>query len=370
MSKLYFTSSFLPSGIQGKFMDLEEVFEYFKSDDIILIFDTNVVIEYRNYYFNPSSFTLNKDRVEFLKSLRSLVKKIHTYNLEVNASFGVEESSREPESFEINLAKAKQTRETVLDMFYTSYSAFDRHFSEPQYFGKEIRLNSDYLTSKIDCLNVPSIFQHLLIISYLMLLKIVDLYFEYTSKSKTNIEAFKEFIDFMTNDVDITGGMHFNYAVHLFGGAPKFQTLWKKKGKTKEKKLHDIFNASIDLITPTIADKTQSIYDEIGERKLSPVFVTGDIVLADLLSLQKVLINFNDDHEIVTKSYMPQITYCEFMSEKLNWTADEYEIIKSYNFKVSKERLEGFEKIENKGVTAFHLIPKVKALEDKVMLNL
>lgn len=367
MSELYFTSAFLPANVQGKFRKLEDVFNHFDPDDIILIFDTNVVIEFRNYYFNPTSFTSRNDRVTFLKDLRNLVKGIHKYNLEVNASFGVEESSREPESFELNMPKLNQTRDAVIDMFYTDASAFDRHFIDPQNFGEEIKFNSQYSLSKIECLYVPSTFQHLLIISYLLLLKIVDLYFDVNSGSKDKLVAFEEFVNFMQNDVDLSGGMHLNYAVHLFGRAPKFQTLWKKKAKTREQKLHNIFNASIDLITPTIADKMQNVYDQVGDRKLLPVFVTSDNILSDLYSLQKVLLVFDETPGLVSKNYMPQFTYYEFLEQKLEWTNDEYNKIKELSLSGSQDRLD---RATNKGRDAFNLIPLVKELEDKVKLRL
>lgn len=358
MSKLYYTSSFIRN---RKFDRLEDVVEFIEPSDIILIFDTNVVIEYRKYYHNPVQFT---SRIEYLKSLRNLVKTIQNYNLEVNASFGVEESCRETLDFSLNLSKLKQTQQAVIDMFYTDYAAFDKHLTQRQYFGDEIKLKNEYISSKLNCLKQKSTFQHLLVVSYLVMLKTVELYYKIQFNEVDKIQAFKLLLDFMRDEIDANLGMSANYAIHLFGGGKGFKSLWKKKGSSIEKKLHNIFNASIDIICPVIANKTQQMFGEIGERKLTPVFVTGDKVLSDLHSLQVTNFIFSNNPYINEKSFTPEGTIYDIKYELLNWSEEEYEIINSWNGEMN---LLTARKTFNKSKDTLHLLPLVKPLEEKVI---
>ena len=361
MSKIFYTSSYIDS---KKFTDLEDLFSHIPPSELILIFDTNVVIGYRQYFFNPTMFT-QPDRKEYLKSLRNLFKKIEQYDLVVNASFGVEESCRELFDFSINEEKLEQTHLTIKQMLHSGITAFDNHLTTRQYFGEEIKLKTNFPSSKIDCLKQKSTFQHLLIVSYISLLKIIELFYSIQIGKIERLDAIKILVEFMRKEVDLLSGMHLHYAVHLFGGALGYRDIWNKKSaKTIERKLHNIFNASIDIICPLIAGKTQQLFEETGTKKLIPVFVSGDKILSDLHSHRNIKMIFEENPSLVQETYTPEAILYDFQYEILNWSEEEYESINEIIRNANKMSIEGF---INAPKTALEFLPLAEELENKVL---
>jgi hypothetical protein len=361
LTKLFYTSSYIDS---KKFTDLEDLFSYIEPSEMILIFDTNVVIGYRQYFFNPTQFTQNHDTKEYLKSMRNLVKKIEKFNLEVNASFGVEESCRELYDFSINSKKLEQTRTTVKRMLHEGISDFDNHLTTRQYFGEEIKLKTEFPSSKLECLMQESTFQHLLIVSYISMLKVVELHYLLQAGIIKKLEAYKTFVEFMRSELDVLSGMHTHYAAHLFGGALNYSELWKKKkAKNNEKKLHNIFNASIDVICPVIAGKTQQIYDKIGSKKLIPVFVSGDKLLSDLHSRRNIKVIFEENPSLVQKNFTSEFVFHDYHLEILNWTEEEYKSIQEINDNANRPS----NVLINEPKKAIQFLPLVKELENKAL---
>lgn len=364
MSKLYFTSSYIDNKI---FTDLEDLFLFFHPSEIQLIFDTNVVIEYRQYYFNPTQFT-KKDRKEYLKSLRNLFKKIEQHDLEVNASFGVEESCRELYDFSINKEKLDQTHHVLKQMLQSGITAFDNHLTTRYYFGEEVKLKSEYPSSKLNCLNQKSTFQHLLILSYLTLLKIIELFYSIQEGKIEKLDAYKEVHDFMLKNLNVYSGMHDHYALYLFGGAIGYKDIWKKKnGKTNEQKLHNVFNASIDLICPILAGKMQQIYEKKGTKKLIPVFVSGDKILSELHSHRNIKVLYEQNPSLVEMTYAPEGINYHIKREILNWSDYEVEAIGEIRYNSSLIVMSKNRNQSEPNKTALEFLTLVPGAEFKVL---
>ena len=284
MSQLYFTSSY---GTE-RLLSLEQLFERINPREIVLVFDTNIVIDFREFYFDPQKYSTDINRQSVYFSIRYLVEQINRYDLEVNASFGTEESSRSINNFELNSDKAKQTHRAVQCLFKMDLYKLDNHIMTGSN-EDAIKSIESFPDSKINCLSTDSTFKDLLTYGYLVSLKLYDLLYQIEKKSKPRMEAMKELLTFLDEEAGGVATSFISFAFYVFGGYNDLRSLIYSSNKEPNKKLHKIFNGAIDLIYPLITDFSQEIFkDQELHRKLTPVFVTRDKHVSILHSIIKV----------------------------------------------------------------------------------
>jgi hypothetical protein len=359
MSRLYFTSSYLKSKALST---LDELFLHFKPEDVLLVFDTNLIVDFRDFYCNPQLFKSQRQDPYF--AMRYLVEQIDRYQLEVNASFGIEESSRTLNDFSILPDKYKQTYNALMTLLYNGVNYLDDH-SKRNVIIEPIKDNSIKALSKIESLKQTSIFQHLLIMGYLSSLKIVELKILMDIGRIGREEAYVQYLDFVMNDINCASGISLNYAYHIFGGASYLNRLLfiKKIGSSsKEEIIHQIFNGSIDLIFPYLVDKGHLLPAYEGKYS-TPVFVTRDERIAEIHSFHNTRMIINNNG---TSIYNPEVIENTFsLKHNLSWTMKEVErfnsIISDDMFRVL------FKGTSPEGEKKDHLLTKVPEMEESVL---
>ena len=359
MAQLYFTSSLIPNKL---FLSLEELFEHIKHQEILLVFDTNIVVYYRDFFLNSNKFITSNKSTYY--SIRYLVEQISRYDLEVNGTFGVEESSRSKSDFKLNMEKVYQTHRAVMSILAMNIDSFDKFIKE-DFSEDEIKTNKDYPFSKIDSLKEESSFQNLHIISYLAALKIFILKNQIEENTITPSEAYLFFLDFVIEEVDCIAATINQYALHLFGGVDFFKLILMPKGNISiEETLDQLFTGAIDLVYPTIVNKSQDLYPIPNKlEKMIPVLVTADRRLATLHS------RINTKFILETSSikdginYNPELTEIVFY-EKTKWSKAD---LKLFNDRLTKDIEHRFISSISEGKTATHLLPLVEKYEQEVI---
>lgn len=356
MSQLYFTSSLIPN---ERFLSLEQLFEHIDPKDALFVFDTNLVVYYRELYLNSKKFIANENNKNIYYSIRYLIEQISRYDLEINASIGVEESCRSKENFKLNIDKVNQTHKAIMAMFAMDINAFDEHIKK-EIVEEGIINDGEFTNSKITSLKETSSFQNMLTISYLASLKIFVLQNQIENNNITPTKAYLEFLDFMMEEVDCVIGTAQMFALHLFGGVNEFKLMLMAKGKaTKEEKLHKLFNGAVDLIYPYIVNKAQELYPIPHKpEKLIPVLITADRRLATLHSLINTKLIFETANEKGV-NYNPELTEIGF-HDKMNWTDADMNLFKERTIKDLSHRLES---AMSGAKTATHLLPLVEQYE-------
>jgi hypothetical protein len=348
MSQIYFTSSTISS---KQFLSIEQLIEHLGHQNILLCFDTNVVVYFRDMFLNPLEF-IEKHK-DISNSVRYLVEQIDRYDLQVDARFGVEESSRNINDFSINQEKHQQTHEAVSELFKMNMDKLDIHIKKGGVFNP-IKNNTERKNSKIASLNQRSSFQNLLIISYVLSLKTRILFAQVENKTLSELEAMKAFCLFMTNEVDCVSATSYLYALHLFGKVEDFKgILINKKNSSFGTKLHQIFNGAIDLIFSTMINHLPSL--EKKYENLTPILVTFDKRLSTIHSLLTSRIIINN----VNSSFNPVLTELTFF-DKMKWSEKELSIFKEL---VIDDSVHRFISQKTKGESASYLIPLVEKYE-------
>lgn len=360
MAQLFFTSSLIPN---KKVFSLEQLFEFVNPADIILVFDTNLVIYYRDLYLNSKRVSTTDELSDIYLILRYLVEQIHGYDLEVNASIGVDESSRQKEDFSLNMEKFKQTQLALICLFSMDIEKLDEYIKKEIVIEPVITKGNSTL-SKINSLSQISIFQNPLIISYVAALKIFILHNKLSKKVITPREAYEEFYLFLAKEINCIGATLIMFALHLFGGVEEFKAMLFTKAKaSKEDKIHQLFNGAIDLIYPYIVNKIQEIFPTLNNsKKLIPVFVSTDKRLSTLHSLINTKMIFESSDEI---NYNPELTEVSFF-DNMNWTNDDLAFFRELHIKDLDNRFDTF---FSGGRDAKHLLEIVEKYE-KVVFEL
>lgn len=342
-----------------RFLSLEQLFKVISPSEIILIFDTNIVIDFRDFYFNAKTFSTNPKFQGTYFSVRYLVEQIERYDLELGAQFALEESSRSLRDFKLNYPKAQQTNNALKNLFSMNIEKFDKHI-EQNLTEQQIIATEDFPDSKIECLKTESTFQDLLILSYIAALKMYDLMMTIEKNQMTHLQAMLQFITFLDEEINVFGAAFIGYAFNIFGGYSELKPLiFSTEKKNKNKRLHKIFNGAIDLVFPNIADKSQSMY--MGPQynsNLIPVFVTRDKYISILHSILNTVEKFDDsavDHKTIVKVASYKYIY------KTVWKPNEIEILEHRLHEINLKR-------ELKAIhgprSAIHLIEKIKSFED------
>ena len=355
MSQLYLTSSLIPN---IKLLSFEELFKYTKPEDILLVFDTNLVIYYREFYLNSEKFIGDHGKNDIYLILRYFIEQIERYNLIVNASIGVDESSRSKKDCNLILEKVEQTHEAIMNLFAMDITKFDTYVKQKLVI-EPIIDRSKLTTSKVGCLSQKSMFQNLLIVSYAAALKLYILQTRIDKKTLTPRDAYIEFHEFMTIEVNCTMGTISLFALHLFGGVDKFKSMiFAKSSASVEEKIHQLYNGAIDLIYPYIVNRVQNLFPPLGSnKKLIPILVTMDKKMATLHSLinTKVIFESNDSKP----NFNPELIEIKFI-DKMSWNDDDLKHFKSLFLK-DIYRVE--KNISKTGREVKHLLPVVAKYE-------
>ncbi len=350
---LYFTSTYLPNKV---YSTLEDVFKEIPSKNVLLVFDSNIVIYYRDFYLNPKSYSESKDenRKSIYKNLRYLSQSIFEYNLNVNATLGVDESSRNNSNFKINKEKQLQTHNILTELLYLNFKKFDK-FIQNKKVEEPIKNVDEFPNSMYDRLDSECFYIDHLIFGYLTSLQIQILLKE-IQNGKNKLTAMFELIDFMIT-LDCFAVIFFNLGLHLFGDKEDKLKFRKILFKNNKNILRKTFNGTIDLILPTLVNHIPNYLHKLSKSQAIPVFVTFDSRISKLHSLMraKVIIqnnsfNFNYEPELVKIDY----------SSNLKWTQNEldeiYRRVQLYMIqRVQKERK----------INSYHLKEIVKNYESK-----
>lgn len=348
---IYFSSTYIEN---RAFQTLEELFKYVAPKDVALVFDTNVVVYYRDFYLAPKLFVeRNKDN-GISAVVRYLIEQIIRYDLKVNASLGVDESSRSKVNFSLIEEKVQQTHHALMFLLHLNNKDIDL-FIKLKNAEEPIKSKGEYPDSMLDFLKEEAPYQHFLIVSYLVSLKIVLLYNKLQRREITNREAFVGLCDFMKKDIDCMIGILQVYALYLFGGDSTFKGIIFPKGSGGlNEKYHKIFNGAIDFVLPTIAN----MVSRYQYPNLIPVFVSIDRRISKLhsLSCAKMILQTNNsiNYSELSEFYFPS---------NLNWTEEDKIVINQIFMDNYRERfINSYGKIR----TSIHLLDLVEYYEKEI----
>ena len=116
-------------------------------------------------------------------------------------------------------------------------------------FSEPVKDKSKRKSSKAESLEQESSFQSLIILSYACLLKLYLIYNDVTEYS--NVKMIN-YIDFLSNEINIMSLTHVIYGNLLLSGHPKAVSLIHSSKKTIPHFIHGIWNAALDLTLPTL----------------------------------------------------------------------------------------------------------------------
>jgi hypothetical protein len=357
MAQLYFTSSEIPS---KQFLSLEELFTMVPPQEILLVFDTNIVVYYRDFFLNPRHFVTNKPEV--FKSIEYLVDSIHFYDLEVNSSIGNDESSRSKLDFSISREKARQTRDVMQMMFSMTKHSLNYH-TESYFKLEPVFISQELSDSKVLCLKQESTFSGILTLSYACVLKIFLLFCDLESGKIDRRKAYLDFLNFAMEEADGVAVLILSFAYHLFGGVNAFRSMLFAKGKALPKeKLHQLFNGALDLIYPYVVNRAQDFFPIPNKSEaLIPILVTGDRRLSILHSICNKRYLVDQDKVLMTELPLAQLDF--FAGEKTKWTTEDKAAFKIRTAKDIKKR---YASATGPHKSTEHLYPIIEKLETQV----
>lgn len=278
---MYYISSF----VDDRFDNFAEVLNKIDKNKILLVFDSNICIYLSDFFESPNEFINRLPAV--WNELEHLLLQIKKHDLYVNVSLGIDESCRNKSNFDLIPDKLQERLfhvEQVLFMSPEEILKF-RHSSHTIIPIKDQTIKK---TTKITSFDKESSFKNLLEISYASMLKAYLLYCETKDSSKTNYQALLDYFEFLNSTLDVWG-VNSHFGVLFFGENINVRKMLLKSSKTVEDLLHNIWNASIDLIFPTLVNfhfKTDTFI---------PVLVTQDKDLATFSQSMKLKMAFTTD---------------------------------------------------------------------------
>lgn len=306
--------------LKEKIESIEDLINKLEPEVIQLHLDSNICIYLREFYREPSKTV--SDAVLW-NELKNLLKHIKQYDIEVDLTLGVEESCRNLDNFEINKDKVKEALNNIGALFDMDFLQIIEHSKLIQ-FSEPAKDTSQRQSSKMASLNQPSSFQNLMFLSYACLLKLYLIYNDTTEPS--NSKKMINYLDFLSNDVDLMSVAHISYGNLLLSGYPGAKDLIHPRKKTIEHIIHGIWNASIDLSFPTLVSGAL-----ISDKKVS-VFVTRDELLWKIFDSMKLRFMFTNGDKSVHPPMM-ELDYSNF-----KWSEDEIDEIHKYHNKIQEER--------------------------------
>lgn len=353
---LYFSSTYLQN---RTFQSLEDLFHNISPEKVALVYDSNIVVYYREFYLNPKHFTDNPVNKDIVHVIRYLNEQVIRYNLKVLALLGVDESSRRKSDFSINDDKWNQTHEALNVLLHLDSFDFDK-FIQIKIPQEPFVDKGEYPNSMLPFLEQKSLYQHPLIVMYLLCLKVILLYFRFESCEITRKEAIDELNRFMREEIDSISGTIYFLSLHLFGGSNEFKNIFfPKKNLAINEKLHRILTGAIDLVLPAIVNKVTNSYYRMPIPDLIPVFVSTDKRISKLHSLMGLRITINTKENY---SYFPELIQADFLS-KLEWTKEEMNQL----LMVSQSDISRFTNFDGTPRMTTHLLKYVKPMEDELI---
>ncbi|SDZ07431.1 hypothetical protein [Bacillus sp. 166amftsu] len=310
--------------IREEFKSIEELTRILNPSVIQLQLDTNICIYIRDFYRQPSKTISNE---VLWNELKKLLMHIEQYDIEVDYSLGVEESCRNLNNFAINQEKLNETINILRNLFNMDFIQIIEHGKLIQ-FSEPVRDKSERQPSKVASLEQQSSFQNLMMLSYACLLKLYLIYNDRTETSK--VQKMIDYMDFLSNEVDLMSLTHIIYGNLLLSGHPKARKLIHPSKKTIPHFIHGIWNAALDLTLPTLVSQ------KFMSAKKVPVFVTGDELLWLIFDSMKMKYMFSDGDE----SAHPPFIETDF--SKFKWNIDEIKQIQNHHNKIQGERLYKF----------------------------
>ncbi|MGP1906812.1 hypothetical protein ACTSEZ_01485 [Metabacillus sp. JX24] len=310
--------------VRQKIESIEELTNFLDPSEIQLYLDTNICIYLREFYRQPSKTITDE---VLWNELKKLLRHIEQYDIEVDYSIGVEESCRNLNNFEINEEKFNETINILIALFEMDFLQMIEH-SKLVKFSEPVKDTTERISSKVESLEQQSLFQNLMFLSYACLLKLFLIYNDTAEPS--NAKKMINYLDFLSNEVDLMSISHIIYGNLLLSGHPQAIKLIHPKKKTVQHFLHGIWNASLDLTLPTLVSKKF-----ISDKKV-PVFVTRDELLWLIFDSMKVKYMFSNGN----KSTHPPFIEIDFT--KFKWSIEELHQITAHHDKIQEKRLFNF----------------------------
>ena len=135
---------------------------------------------------------------------------------------------RNLDNFEINKDKVKEALNNIGALFDMDFLQIIEHSKLIQ-FSEPAKDTSQRQSSKMASLNQPSSFQNLMFLSYACLLKLYLIYNDTTEPS--NSKKMINYLDFLSNDVDLMSVAHISYGNLLLSGYPGAKDLIHRRRK-------------------------------------------------------------------------------------------------------------------------------------------
>lgn len=310
---IFFTSSFLPN---KQYTTFNSLFEDLLPNKMLLVFDTNLVILFREFYLNPKFF-IQKHRPEELEIVKYLIENISKYNIETDVTLGVDESSRKKKDFSKISTKWEQTHNALsLLLSVDVYSEKDLNlFIENKKIEEPIKDDSIFPETAFFLLkeNKDCFYINHLIAAYLSNLKIIYLFNLVEKQEITAKEALMNFYTFMKEEIDILIARSLQLAIFIFGGLDEYKNIiFPKANDPFNKKINKILNGAVDILYPTLVDSFPNHKRKKGVFELKPVFVTADKRISKLHSLTSTKAFFGDKSQI---NYMPEVMQFNYPKE-------------------------------------------------------
>lgn len=314
--KVYYSSMYIYKTIYSS----DELVKEIDVKAIELYLDTNLCIYMRDFYKEPSSITKRED---IWQELRDLLKFIESNDILVDFSIGIEEACRNKSNFEINLEKMLDMNKSINDLFNMNYFEMLEHGRLVK-FDKQIKDTTQKEVTKINSLDANSIFQNSLFVNYACLLKMYLLDKEPSGLSRDQLMI--SFLDFLENEVDLFSTSIVVFAHYYFSGNASIRKIIHKSKKIAEEKIHALWNASIDLVLPTLVSK------KLIESNIVPVFVTADEALWNIFNSMKIRVTISDGNKFAHPPFV------EVDLSNTLWTDEELILINTYYNKIMERR--------------------------------
>jgi hypothetical protein len=289
--EIYCSSSFI-----DKCETLTTLLQKYKeySNNIVFILDTNLCILFREFYNSPLKFKIKKEYKESYQIIKKLHSMLYLYRNNIICALAIDESSRTLDDFSLNHDKQRNANIAVQYLLQMNPYQFEK-FALTVKPSNEIKDSSQKSNSKINALKQDIPYIEYLRVIYVCMLKLYLL----KRINSENICKYKEFLDFIDKEIDLTISQVTAFAVfYVFDEYGSIKKILDKKGaKSFSEVLHNIWNASIDMYFITFTRM-------LVTRNELPVLVTSDKNLYKLDSMMKYLrISFDEKGNVFPESH-------------------------------------------------------------------
>ena len=273
-------------------------------EHFVLVLDSSVCLEIINLVNYKSSARVDKEKIF------NLMEYVQTNNIEQISMFAL-----------IELCYDRQTLEINEEKFWEFKNKLDFAFSYRIKLFRRLKYdyNTEYQINRWPQLKITSIkpLANQLNISYVGLLKMREIATAQGLSKQTAEKNITQFIDWMTYNLDFMIGTEYSLAIQIFGGNSEFRTMIKLDS-SKEKTLKALLGSAWDLFHAR-ASRNKSKLTQIIGKPVSPIFVTKDKRLFDLLSPIVILqAEFNSTKFSLTHENLTPPHYSDSFRNALN----------------------------------------------------